>query len=144
MLSLYYDGGECSTWSGIRAGHPFRAFFLSILVRGDTSGVPRSIDRNRVTTSIDRYGSVYPCTAGSGSICIVRCVPAPASSAAAGRWGVVPGLETGRGGGGGVRSPAPACVWRRAVRRSPVPVDWWVGLCDGGVGAVRCHSDMDW
>ena len=75
MLSLYYDGEECGTWLGIRAGHPFRAF---IQVRGDISGVPRSTDWNRVTTSTDRYGSVYPCAVGSGGICIVRYVPARA------------------------------------------------------------------
>ena len=77
-----YDGGGCSTWSGICAGRPFRTcllFFSSILVRGDISGVPRSIDRNRVTTSTDRYGSAYPCTAGSGGICIVGRVPAHAA-----------------------------------------------------------------
>ena len=34
---------------------------------------------------------------------------APASSAASGRWGVVPGFETGGGGRGGARSPGPAC-----------------------------------
>ena len=47
--------------------------------------------------------------------------PAPASSAAAGRWGTVPELETRGGGGGVVRSPAPAGVRRGAARRSPAP-----------------------
>ena len=69
MLSLYYDGGECGTWSGVRAGRPSRAFFIYIYI----SEVPLSIDRNRVTTSMDRYGSVYLCTAGSGDIPLYMC-----------------------------------------------------------------------
>ena len=88
MLSLVVDhfardydgGGGCVTWSGVRASPLFRAFFFcSILVRGDISGVPRSIHRNRVAISTDHYGSAYPCTAGSGGICIVGLVPARAA-----------------------------------------------------------------
>ena len=60
-------------------GTPSVHFFCSILVRGDVSGLPRSSDRNRVTTSTGRYGSAYPCTTGSGGICIVRFVPARAA-----------------------------------------------------------------
>ena len=44
---------------------------------------------------------------------------APTSSAASGRGGVVPGLETGGGRRGDVSSPAPACVQSGAVRRCP-------------------------
>ena len=67
-------------WSEFRAGRPLGAFcFCSILVRGDISGVPRSTDRDRVTTSTDRYGSAYPCTVGSGGICIIRCIPVRAA-----------------------------------------------------------------
>ena len=54
-------------------------FFALCQCAGDISGVPRSIDCNRVTTSTGRYGSAYPCIAGNGGICIVRCVPARAA-----------------------------------------------------------------
>ena len=61
---------------------------------------------------------------------------APASFAASGRWGVVPGLETGVGGGGGVRSPHAG---------PPPQLDWCVGLYYGeGGGGVCCRADMDW
>ena len=53
---------------------PFMNTFpaCSILVRGGISGVPRGIDRDHVTTSTDRYGSSYPCTANcGGGNCIV-------------------------------------------------------------------------
>ena len=70
---------------------------------------------------------------------------APASSAASGRWGVVPGLETGGGRRGGVRSPAPACVRRGAVRRSSVPSRLMDGAVPrrGGVVLLPCgHGEF--
>ena len=88
ILSFHYDGGECGTGSGSVLVTPsvlvapsvhcfiYFIYFCSILVRGDLSEVLRSIDRNCVGTLLDRYGSVYSCTAGSGGIYIVRCVPA--------------------------------------------------------------------
>ena len=46
---------------------PFvHVFFFLLLVRGGIFGVPRDIDRDRMTTSTDRYGSAYSCTASSG------------------------------------------------------------------------------
>ena len=80
MLSLYYGDGECGTSSGSVLVVPsVHCFFFSTLVRGDISGAPRSTDRNHVATSRGRHGSAYPCTAGSGGICIVWCVPARAA-----------------------------------------------------------------
>ena len=64
--------------------------------------------------------------------------PAPVSSAASGRWGVVPGLETG---GGGERGGA--CGGGLYVG-SPPQLDWWVGLYHGELGAVCCHADIYW
>ena len=70
--------------------------------------------------------------------------PAPAYSAASGRWGVVPGLETG-GGGGAVCAPPPQPACGGGLYAGPPPqLDWWVGLYHGEVGAVCCHADTDW
>ena len=62
---------------------------------------------------------------------------------ASSRWCVAPGLGVG-GGEGGVRSPAPACVRRGAVRRSPAPAGLVSGAVHGEVGAVCCHAEIDW
>ena len=70
--------------------------------------------------------------------------PAPTSSAASSRCGVVPGFETGGGERSGVRSPAPAGVRRGLYTTPPLQLDWWVGLCHGEVVAVCCHADMGW
>ena len=70
--------------------------------------------------------------------------PALGSSTASDRWGVVPGLETEGGGRGGVRSPAPACVRRGAVRRSPAPsrlVGGAIPWRDGG-GLLPCGHGL--
>ena len=61
MLTLYYNGSGCGTWSEVRVDRSLGAFKKKM---------------NRVTTSMDCYGSVYPCPAGSGGIFIVRCVSA--------------------------------------------------------------------
>ena len=62
---------------------------------------------------------------------------APSSSWASSGWCVVPGLKTGAGRRGGVRSPSPACVQRGALRRSPAPARLVSGAvprrCGGGL-----------
>ena len=55
----------------------------------------------------------------------------------------MPGLETGEGEGG-VRSPAPACVRKEAVRRSPAPTRLLGGAVPrrGGGGLLPCGHEM--
>ena len=72
--------------------------------------------------------------------------PASTRSAASGRWSVVPGLETGDGGGGGAGCalpPQPECGG--GLYAVPPPqLDLWVGLCHAEMGAVFCHADRNW
>ena len=70
--------------------------------------------------------------------------PAPTSSAASGRWGVVPGLET-VGGGEAVCAPPPQPACGGGLYAVlPPQLDWRVVLCHGDMEAVCCHSDRDW
>ena len=65
-------------------------------------------------------------------------------SAASSGWCVVRGLEAGGRGRGDVRSRAPVCVRREAVRRPAAPAGLVGGAGPRRCGTVCCHLAIDW
>ena len=81
---------------------------------------------------------------GSGHGAAYSLLDGVYGSAVSSGWCVVPGLEAGGRGRGDVRSPAPSCVRREAVRRPAAPAALVSGAGPRRCGAVCCHVAIDW